>query len=571
MLTCLRIRDLAIIRELEIELGPGLNIITGETGAGKSILLAALQLVLGARGSGDLVRTGAEQAVVEALFDLTRSPDLRRRVADSIGIEDDELVVRRVVRRAGRSRAYLNGTLATAVQLAKLTADLVDICSQHEHHSLVDGSTHLLYLDAFASLDGRRGAMASAWRAYSAVADELQALVDAVRERTDREAILRFQLDEIDSVDPEPDEEDVLQAEHERLAHAERLAQATHAAERAIYASDGALASKLARLAHSLADIRGVDARLDPLIDRLHEVHTELEDLGQDLGDYHRGVVHDPSRLAAIDERLGALRRLTRKYGGSIEALLAHRDRARSDLARLDDLESQLDQLESRRQAAVDDVVGIAQELSAARRGAAAKLGEAITDELQSLGMGNARVQVDVARLEQRSDSALEVEGVRFSESGMDRVEFLIAPNAGEPPKPLRKIASGGELSRSLLAVKRVLASRGPSGLYVFDEVDTGVGGAIAEVIGRKLDEVAHHHQVLCITHQPQIAAYARSHFHVRKHEVDGRTESVIESLDHAQRREELARMLGGLQITDTTRQAAEELLESAAEARQDP
>jgi DNA repair protein RecN (Recombination protein N) len=562
MLTCLRIRDLAIIEEVELELGPGLNVITGETGAGKSILLAALKLVLGMRAGADLVRNGRDAAVVEAVFDLTRSPEWRARVADIVGTAEDELIVRRVLRAGGRSRAYVNGHLATVSQLAALTTGLVDICSQHEHHSLVDHGSHLGYLDAFAELGEERGRMRAAWQTYREAASALDAIVARARERVEREALLRLQLSDIEALAPRVGELEELELEHDRLAHADQLASSTgHAAGR-LYSDDGSLAGELSRLCANLEGIRGVDAELDPLLDRLSAAAADLEDVGRDLSDYSHSIVHDPARLVAVEERLAALERLARKHG-TLDAAIAHGEQCSAELASLQDIEHDLEALQRTRDDAAAEAIGVARVLSAARQEAASMLGARITEELHALGMGNARVEVDMA-LEPAADAHLAADGARVGESGLDRVELLIAPNPGESPKPLRKIASGGELSRSLLAIKRVLAARGPRGVYVFDEVDSGVGGAIAEVIGRKLSDVSSDHQVLCITHQPQIAAYGAKHFHVSKQVVEGRTRSVATELDLAARTEELARMLGGIELTATTRAAAAELLRSA-------
>jgi DNA repair protein RecN (Recombination protein N) len=568
VLCCLRVRQLAIIDTLDLELGPGLNVVTGETGAGKSILVEALKLVLGGRARADIVRAGAEEAVIEALFDLTQAPDLRARVEASFGRADDELVIRRSLRSEGRSRAWINGNLATAVQLAELTSGLVDICSQHEHHTLGDPSSHLRFLDAFARLEEPRAGVSSAWDRCSRAIGALEDAARQARERLDREAVARFQLDEIAQLDPRSGEVEELEQEHGLLAHADRIAATTRSAELDLYARDGAIVDQLARLHHGLAGLAGVDGSLDELIGRLDAVRTDLEDLARELGRFARGVVADPERLRVVDERLASLRRLERRFGGTLDRVIERRAQLTAELAGWDGLEDRLEALESERQVATEHLVGVARSLSARRHDAARTLGAAITDELQALGMGQARVEVDLSRLDGRAPGGVEVGGVRYTATGMDRVELLIAPNKGEPPKPLVRIASGGELSRSLLAIKRVLARHGPAGLYVFDEVDSGVGGGVAEVIGRKLDEVARHHQVLCITHLPQIAVYGDRHLHVRKATDGERTRSEVQLLEGEVRIEELARMMGGVQVTDATRAAAADLLAQAAAHR---
>ena len=563
MLTCLRVKDFAIIDELEIELEPGLNVVTGETGAGKSILVDALELVLGARGRPEVVRTGKELAEVEALIEIHGDGAVRARaLAAGISGEElsDELVIRRVIKSSGRTRAYVNGRLATATQLAEMAAGLADISSQHEHHTLIDPSRHLDYLDAFGQLDTMRAAVSKAYAELRETADALTALGQRARDRGEREDLLRYQISEIDALAPVPGEDVALAAERERLRHAERLATAAGGAEDAISAQDGAVCEVLARVAGDVEDAARVDPRLEPLVAQLEGARAQLEDAARELGSYARQVTLDPDRLAEVEERLDAIRKLVRKYGGSVEAVLAHRERASVELAEMDRHEERLAELDRAHAAALVRAREEAKQLSSRRHAIAKKLGSAISKELGSLGMGDAKVHVDVARVEGR-DGELAVDGARLSPTGIDRVEFLIAPNRGEEARPLRKIASGGELSRSMLAIKRVLAGLRPAGLYVFDEVDAGVGGAVAAVIGRKLRDIARHHQVLCITHLPQIAAFADGHFKVAKEVERGRTKSTVRRLSPDERLEEIARMLGGLEITPTTRAAAAEML----------
>ncbi len=576
MLTCLRVKDFAIIDRLEVELGPGLNVVTGETGAGKSILVDALSLVLGARARPEFVRTGAESAEVEALFDLEGAPEIIARLeaagvacaGDEPGGELGELIVRRVVQANGRTRAYVNGRLATAAQLAEIAAGLADLSSQHEHHSLADPSMHLVYLDAFARVDDERAQMAKAYEAFRAAQLALSGAAGAERGREEREDLLAFQLREIGELAPEVGEKETLRAEREVLRHAERLARTAGSAEDALYSADGAVSELLARIASDIADLTHLDAKLIPLAAELSDARARIEDVAQELGRYARGVSGDPERLVEVDERLDRLARLERKYGGSVEAVLAHAERAREELDVLQHHEAHLAALEGTRDAARHDAEVVARRLSARRREAALALGRAITEELSSIGMRGAEVLVAVTPLDPRvggdSRAELEVDGSRLAPTGIDRAELLISPNPGEEARPLRRIASGGELSRALLAIKRVLAGLRPAGLYVFDEVDVGVGGAVAEVIGRKLKDVARHHQVLCITHLAQIAVHADTHFRVSKEVVGDRTRSAVTRLDAGERREEVARMLGGLKVTAKTRAAAAEMLREA-------
>jgi len=568
MLTCLRVRHLAIIERLEVDLGPGLNVVTGETGAGKSILVTALQLVLGARARPEVVRTDCKRAEVEALFHLP--PDHAvRDILQEEGFEvEDELILRRIVRASGGSRAHVNGRLSTVTQLRRIAAELVDISSQHEHTSLVDPGTHLSYLDAFGVPEEQRQGVSQVVCSALDAERTLSQARTRLRDRAEREDLLRFQLSELERVDPKPGELEALRQERDRLRHGERLVRAASQAVAVLEHDDRGVCDRLATVGSELERAATLDAALEPLSERLQAATTELRELAFDLGRYAHDLDVEPERLSDIEERVMAIQRLLRRFDGSEDALAAFRDQATTELSDLDDLDAEVERLEAARDELLRAAAEAARALSTRRRQVAESLAQAITGELHDLGMGHARVQVEVAPLD-ASSAALEVDGARLTDRGIDRVEFLIAPNPGESPRPLARVASGGELSRALLALKRVLAGAGPVGLYVFDEVDTGVGGAVAEAIGRKIREVAGHHQVLCITHQPQIAAFGDTHLHVHKAvSDDGRTRSRVQVLDAASRQEELARMLSGATLTDAARDAASALLDQARESR---
>lgn len=563
MLSLLRVKDFAIIDELEVSFTPGLNVVTGETGAGKSILIAALHMVLGARGTPDIIRQGAAAAEVEALFEIGDDPELHTRLA-TLGIPtEDELLIRRTVLANGRSRAYIAGKLATISQLAELSTGLADIASQHEHHSLANPANHLGYLDAFASLKDLRVQMAQVHGMLNESRDALTSSKHRVAQRSEREDLLRFQLQEIRTLEMQPEEEVALHEERERLRHAERLVQLTSDAEHALYSRDDAICDQLARVTTHLEEAVRFDPRLTDLLEHLVAAIAQLEETARSLNKYTREVSADPDRLATLEQRLDRLAHLKRKHGKNLHEILAYQSTAEQELAQLENHEQHLKELEQQYQHVKIEASEIARTLSAKRHKAAQKLGKAVSGELRSLGMGDAKVLIEVMRTQRTTDDN-GVDGASLSSTGMDRAEFLIAPNQGEQPRPLHKIASGGELSRSMLAIKRVLTGLGPSGVYVFDEVDAGVGGGIAEVIGRKLHEVAQHHQVICITHLPQIAAFAQSHFCVQKKVKEGRTYSDIRPLGGRERQEELARMLGGLTVTSKTRAAADEMLRVA-------
>ena len=563
MLTCLRVRSFAIIEALEVELDAGLNIVTGETGAGKSILVDALQLVLGARGRPEVVRTDAEAAEVEALFDLRDQPEALSALRDQ-GIETDgELLIRRVVSASGRTRAYINGRLATLAQLKEVTKGLADISSQHEYHSLADSRHHLTYLDAFARHGSLVDEVGDAHAALVEAAARLEEVVTEERGKADREDLLRYQVNEIEKLREAVENEEALVVECERLRHAEKLGTAAGEAEAKLYSDDGSICGAISRIASSIEQVSEFDPSLHPMATQVREALVQLEDAASELGGYARDLSFDPNRLGALEEQLDRLARVKRKYGSTGAEILAYRDQAAKELDSLERYEERLDRFQREFDEAFEAATRVALALRGKRQAAAAKLSKAISKELSSLGMGEAKVTVELAGLE-GGPSELQVEGARLSPTGIDHAELLIAPNRGEDAKPLRKIASGGELSRAMLAIKRVLAGLGPASLYVFDEVDAGVGGAVAEVIGRKIHEVAQHSQVLCITHLPQISAYADAHYRVHKEVVGKRTKSDIRLLSDKERLEEIARMLGGLTVTDQARAAAQALLQSA-------
>jgi DNA repair protein RecN (Recombination protein N) len=563
VLTCLRVRSFAIIEALEVELDAGLNIVTGETGAGKSILVEALQLVLGARGRPEVVRTDAEAAEVEALFDLTDQPEALGALRDQ-GVETDgELLIRRVVSASGRTRAYINGRLATLAQLKEVTKGLADISSQHQYHSLADARHHLSYLDAFASHASPVEEVGQAHATLVEAAARLEEVVTEERGKADREDLLRYQVNEIETLREALENEEALVVERERLRHAEKLGVAAGEAEARLYSDDESICGAISRIASSVEQASSFDPSLEPMAAQVRDALVQLEDAASELGSYARELSFDPNRLGALEDLIDRLSRVKRKYGDTGAEILAYRDQAAAELDSLERYEERLDRYQREYDEALEEASRVALTLRRKRQTAAAKLSKAISKELSSLGMGEAKITVDLAALE-GGPRELQVEGARLSPTGIDHAELLIAPNRGEEAKPLRKIASGGELSRTMLAIKRVLAGLGPASLYIFDEVDAGVGGAVAEVIGRKIHEVAQHSQVLCITHLPQISAYADAHYRVHKEVVGERTKSDIRLLSDKERLEEIARMLGGVTITDQARAAAKELIRGA-------
>ncbi|WP_437962652.1 DNA repair protein RecN (plasmid) [Sorangium sp. So ce119] len=563
MLVALRVKNFILMDALELRLEPGFNVLTGETGAGKSIVVGALSLVLGGRASAEQIRPGADEAEIEALFDV-RSSDRAMAMLDAAGIASGgELVVRRVVQATGRSRAYLNGRLCTAGELQALAPELADVASQHESVALTDPSTHLGYLDRFGRLVPARSELAADVAELEALTAQLRAARELERGRGEREAFVAFQLQAIDALSPRPGELADLAAERNRLRHAGRLHDITRRAASRLDQGDEAMCDELARLASELQAAAEIDPALDPVARAVDACWTELSEAARQIARYAERAEADPDRLSEIEDRMYRLEGLLRQHGPTIEDVLATRARLAGELEQLAGVESHVADLERRRDALLAVAAERARKLSVKRRKAGEKLGAAISGELAELGMGGARVVVDVAP--HGGDRAeLVVDGARLGQDGIDRVEFLISPNKGIEPRPLRRIASGGELSRALLALKRVLAECGPAGLYVFDEVDSGVGGAVADKIGRAIGDVARHHQVLCITHLAPIAAFADAHFVVAKENAGGIAKSSVARVDKKDRIAEVARMLSGAKVTGASLKAATELIEAA-------
>ncbi len=582
MLTTLRISGFAIVDAVEVRFGPGLNVLTGETGAGKSILVNALHLVLGGRMSAEVLRDGAEEAVVEALFELPADHPVLARLAAAGLLEDGdrdakaetrELLVRRVAARGGRGRALVNGALCTVSMLEQALRGTVDISGQHEHVSLLDPSTHLELLDAHAGLDvpiverspGTDGTTPllryrAAHAALAALAREREALSADEGERARRADYLAFQLAELDRVDPKPGELEALEDERRVLASAEKLREAARAAEALAYGEEGSASERVAQAVRALADAAALDRRLEPIVALLRSASVEIEEAGRELGRYADAVGGDPERLSAVEDRIESLRALARKHG-SLDAAVARRVEMKDELSRLRGGGERLREVEGEIGARGREAAALARELSRVRAAAARDFAASVRGELDALAMGRCRLEVALLP----PDSGIPVDGALLGPSGAERAEILIAPNPGESPRPLAKIASGGELSRILLAVKRTLSRKDPVATYVFDEVDAGIGGAVAEAMGRVLSEVSRGRQVICVTHLPQVAAFADRHLRVEKRVGGGRTRAAVEVLEGDEdRRREVARMIAGATITDSALGHAAALIDAA-------
>jgi DNA repair protein RecN (Recombination protein N) len=543
----LRIKDFAIVDELTLALEPGLNALTGETGAGKSILIDALGAVLGDRAGPATVRAGATKAVVEATFQRPAElpPDLELDEADEV------VILSREIGAGGRGAARLNGRGVPLSMLQIAGRALVDIHGQSDHQSLLRPATHLFFLDRFGGLDGQRRQMADAVQRLRQVRQELARLQGDARELVRRQDLLRFQVDEIDAAGAAPGEDDELAARRTVLANAERLREAATAALAALDDERGAIDASLAA-AKLLSDAARLDASLAEHAGQAEAAASQLQDLSRALRRWLDQIEADPDELQRLDDRLDALRALKRKYGDTLDEMLAFAERARAELAGLLGADERIGQLQAEADRLLGSARAAAERLSADRAKAAGRLAEAVEAELAELNMAGARFQAAVQR--RTGEDALQP-------SGLDDVTFLLAANPGEPPRPLAQVASGGEASRLMLALKSVFSAADETPVLVFDEIEAGVGARGGHVIGHKLRALAERHQVLCITHLAPVAAMAGAHFRVRKLAAAGRTGTTVERLDGNARVEELAEMLAGRPIGEPARASARELL----------
>jgi len=552
MLRELQITNLAIIEKLHVEFHDGLNILTGETGAGKSIIIDAVNLILGGRASADLIRAGAEEASVEALFELSGRPALLQRLAE-IGVEcDGELLIRRVVSRGGKNRVFIAGGLATTAMLSEISRALINIYGQHESQTLLKTDQHLRLLDGFAGTLELREDFAQRFQKYQQAKAELEALQQGEREAARRLDLLLFQSGEIAEAKLYIGEEEELAEERLRLAHGEKLMCTSQQAFDALYGGDSALLGGLRRVISSVAEAAAVDHRLSPVAENLENAYAQLEDASLTLRDYAAGVEADPGRLEELEDRLDLINRLKKKYGADIAEILAYQKEVDAELEQLSGRAEAHEELTARIASLTEELSQLGGRLSQARREGAVLLKAGMERELGELAMKH-------AAFETAFETSPEPKGW-----GFERAEFLFAPNPGEPPKPLARIASGGELSRLMLALKQ-LHPESEVPTLVFDEVDTGIGGATSALVGEKLKKVAGSQQVLVITHLPQVAAFADLHLRVEKAVEAGRTATSVQRLEGETRVAEVARMLGGARVTEKTLEHAREMIQEAA------
>lgn len=551
MLTDISIKNFAIIDSLHVSFGSGLNILTGETGAGKSIIIDAVNLVMGGRGSADLIRSGAEEASVEAVFDISTLEGFARLLAD-MGIDvDDELLLKRVITRSGRNRVFINGSLSTTSALGEIASKLINIYGQHESQTLLKVENHLLLLDGYASLVPLRAQFSSIYREYRSIRERLAELDRTVSDAARERDLIAYQLEEITSAALNPGEDESIESELHILVNAEKLLLKAEGGYELLYGADDSALGVLDKVRISLAEAAAIDPVLLPVVENVAQSVIQLEDAAIQLRSYISKVENDPARLAAIQERNELINRMKKKYGGSISEVIAKGAEFAEALAVIDNADHCREELADKLKQLEAQLQDQGSALGQARLNASLKLKDGLEKELHQLAMKHAVFQIRIERLEEPR------------EYGFDRVEILFSPNPGEEAKPLAKIASGGELSRIMLAMKQ-LHPESDVPTLVFDEVDTGIGGATSAMVGMKLKAVAARQQVLCITHLPQVAAYADSHYQVVKRVEEGRTHTMLSHLGPEERIHEVARMLGGLTVTDKSREHAAELISAA-------
>ncbi len=561
MLTELRISNFGVIEQLAVTFGSGFIVFTGETGAGKSLLIDAVTLLVGGRASADQIRAQADEADLEAAFQLSPEHPLLQ-LLQTKGFArpgETDIVIRRVISRTGRNRTYLNGNLCPVHVLEELGGSLVDVHGQHEQQSLLSPSAQLDALDAYGKLQKLRQEYHDARALWGKRVGELEALTAQIARRREREDLLRFQFQEITEAAIEAGEDVRLDQERPRLMHSQQLGDLADQLHELLYAGEQSVLSQLASARKLVSRMETIDAAVSDWASTVEDAVVPLRELAAQVRHYRDQVDANPARLAEIEQRMDRLHRLTKKYGGSLDAVLVLQESLRAQLAQLDTAETQLKELTR----AVDEgrrrLSEAAERLTRKRVEAAKTLTASVTKELGALRMERTRFAVVVSQV--AGDEP-------YGQTGQDVVEFVFSANPGEPVKSIAKVASGGELSRVMLALKTILAESDRVPVLIFDEVDAGVGGAVAEVMGARLRDLSRHHQVLCVTHLPQVGSQAHAHYVVEKQVRQKRTVTQVRQLTSREREEEIARMLAGVTVTQTARAAAAEMIESARNRR---
>jgi DNA repair protein RecN (Recombination protein N) len=550
MLLGLTLKNFAIVDDVTINFGSGLNIITGETGAGKSIIVNAINFILGDRASSDLIKSGEEEAQVEALFDISHDNEFMGRL-DSLGIQTGggEVLIKRAFSVSGKGRVYINGNLATIGMLGQITTGIIDVFSQHEHQSLLREGNQLKVLDEFGGLMEICLSFSNLFRDYVEVNKELEEMRMRHDDQVKKEDFLRFQCGEIDSANLKAEEDQLLEREKLKLSNAAQLFSVSKEAHEIVYESEGSIIDKLKRIKTSIDDAAKIDESLLGLSEALERGMSEIEDSAFRLRDYSSKIYFSPERLNQIEDRLLEIKRIKRKYGNTIEEIIEKRKEMGEELSNLADFEAKEKRLESDVDRLKNKLDYGVRELSKARLNAAGRLSGQVERRFEEVGIKGGRLVIDFERKAISSD-------------GYDKITFLFSANPDEKPKPLSKVVSGGELSRIMLVLKEVISRAEGGSILIFDEADSGIGGAVAETVGKKIKSLSKRHQVICITHLPQVAKFADTHFKVTKEFQYDSTKVDIKELGEEEIIKEIARMLGGIKITEKTLAAAREMFE---------
>ena len=564
MLKELSIRNFAIIDDLQIRFSKGLTILSGETGAGKSIILNAVNLLLGSRASADLVRTGSESAELEALFEIAESSRVYRIMTEHGYNPSEGLLVRRIISRRDANRVYIDGRIATIQFLNTIAENLASISGQHAHQLLLKDEQHLFILDQYSGLLSLREALRNSFKKMLPQLEKLKELRATQKRQAEHIELLEFQKKEITAANFVPGEDRNLEQERLRLKNAEELYQTVYNSIESLYGAPGSVMEKLVAVKKDLDKISRIDGQLHSKTQSLQDTAYQMEDLIEGLRSYLNSIQVNENQLEAVEERLDTLNRLKRKYGGSLDAVFEKLKSIEQDLCGIENIAEEIQNAEAQIDQLYTELKDLALKLSNKRKEAADHFAKKVIEQLAKLKMAKTgfRAEVQSIMADEKTDPHLTAGKHMITETGIDRAMFLIAPNVGEDLKPLASIASGGELSRVILALKTLLAKTDSVETVVFDEVDAGIGGSVAEVVGKKLADLARHHQVICITHLPQIAKFGDQHFLISKQVSAGRTRTSIALLNAEDRYQEIARMLGGEKITPKTLAHAREMLE---------
>lgn len=553
MLAEIRLQNFAIIDDISINFGDGLNIITGETGTGKSLIVDAINVILGDRFTAGHAKFPGKEAVVEALFEIPPDGRVAGNLEKSgIACPGAELVVRRVLTEKGKNRIYVNGSIVTLGVLSEATEGLVNMFGQHEHQNLLKKNNYINYLDDFSQLRHELSEYRTAYAELAELGGKIEALEKKRLEGAEKRDYLRFQVEEIDNVSPASDEDSRLEEERTRLENSEKFSSSLRSATEFLYEGEGSAVGSLKQAASRLEEVSGLDSSLGKLRDRIGSLLIETEDVFYGLGEFAGKVEHNPARLEEVISRLEDIKKLKRKHGGSIGEILEKRRRMESELGEIDNSDELLAELEKKRDSLCGEVLRAARSISSARKAGAGRLEELFAGEAESVGLKNSRFEIDFGEKE-------------ISPDGLDKVDFLFSANPGQKPRPVTKVASGGELSRIMLALRSFVSAGDPGSILIFDEVDAGIGGVVAETIGKKIKGLSAESQVVCITHLPQVAKFADTHLLVAKSFGEGETEVSVDVLSGRRRVEEISRMLAGQSVSEKTFEVAEELIKGAS------